>query len=202
MAVRVAQVVAITIYLVCAIAAVAYLGWSRLWLVPILAPALYYLFTLPDMGYKKPPLPTGPPYAPAVRWQAKVDARVAELQTGPEYRRKYIEQVRRGIPYPDERIEYLENPGMLVMCAHLRPAEGAMRAAGLKVDFPRAGVLWVEAIFQEKALRQQIALPPCVSFIGIEGSDNHAPPMKAIRCAECEQQIEEYNIGPAWPASG
>jgi len=58
---RVAQLVAVTLWIVAGIVTVAYWELSVFWLIPLLAPAIYYLFSLPQLEDSLPPIP--PPVA-------------------------------------------------------------------------------------------------------------------------------------------
>jgi len=74
MFVRILQVVAVILYIFGAIGGVAYLGGSMLWLVPLLAPALYFVFTLPDIARSLPPTP---------QHRDQNESRIQELKNGP-----------------------------------------------------------------------------------------------------------------------
>lgn len=199
MFVRVLQLIAVTCYIVGAIGFVAYNGWGFFWLVPFVAPAVYFIFSLPDLSQ--------PPPAPVVHPKVVRDyeiARIAELKSGPPHRnkQKYIDAISRGIPYSNERIDYLEFPDLLVLCEHLRPLEAAMRAARLPMDNHRPGIVAVDCILQVPRIQRHLHLDPCVSFTLGPPPDNHAPPIQVANCTRCGHSIEETLFGVAWPADG
>jgi hypothetical protein len=201
MFVRVLQVIAVTLYIVGAIAAVAYLGGSFYWLVPLLAPAIYCIFTFEDL---RPPARAHlsvPPQPRSTVFRARIDVRIEELKNGPPHRNqdKYIDAVSRGIPYSDERIDYLEFPDLLVLCDHLRPLEAAMRAARLPMENHRPGFVEVSCVMQVPRIRKQVPLDGCVEFTLEPGPDNHAPDIHVARCTRCGHSIEESLYGGPWP---
>lgn len=194
MFVRVLQIFAVILYIFGAIGAVAYNELSFLWLAPALAPAIYFIFTLPDIS-SRPSLPSQPPD------RSYINVRIEELKSGPPHRNKtqYIDSVSRGIPYSNERIDYLEFSDRLVLCAHLRPLEAAMRAARLPMDNPRPGLVAVSCLMQVPRIQRHLHLDPCVVFTTAEGPDNHAPPIQVAHCTRCGQSIEETLVGGPWP---
>lgn len=196
MFVRALQVIAVTLYIVVAIGTVAYNGLAFYWLVPVLAPAIYFIFTLPDISAS--PRSYLPP--PSVD-RTYVNARIEELKSGPPHRNKtqYIDSISRGIPYSNERIDYFELTDLLVLCEHLRPLEAAMRAARLPMDNYRPGLVTVGCIMQVPRIQQYFHLDPCVVFTLGPPPDNHAPPIQVVNCTRCGQAIEETLIGGPWP---
>lgn len=195
------QVIAVTVYIVVAIAAVAYLGLSPFWLALPLAPAIYFLFTLSPIAPAR--LPPPPPFVPSPEQQAKIDVRLRELKNGPPHRRKprYLDGVRHGVPFPDHRIDYLEFPDTVVLCEHLRPLEAAMRAANLPMDHAMAGYVEVQCIMQVALIRQRIPLADCVDFSSIAGPHPHGPSVQIATCTRCRHAIEEGVCGGPWPAA-
>jgi hypothetical protein len=196
---RLLQVIAVTMYILVAIGVLAYLGLSPIWLVFLLAPAIYFLFSLkPIPPARMPPLP---PFVPSSEQQAKIDARLRELESGPPHRNKprYLDAARVGVLYPDERIDYLELPDKLVLCEHLRPLEAAMRAANVPMDLTAAGHVEVQCIMQEALIRQRIPLADCVRFSSIAGHHDHR--VQIASCTFCRQVIEEGICGGPWPAA-
>ena len=199
MFVRVLQIIAATLYIVAAIGTVAYNELSFFWLAPVLAPAIYFIFTLPNIS-----VPSGPYLPPQPIDRTYINVRIEELKSGPPHRNKtqYIDSVSRGIPYSNERIDYLEFPDRLVLCEPLRPIEAAMRAARLPMDNPRPGQVEVGALLRKKPIEAHFHPDPCVVFGLGPGVDNHAPDINVIRCTLCGHSIEEngYNNTP-WPAA-
>ncbi len=197
MFVRVLQVVAVILYIFAAIGAVAYNGLAFFWLVPVLAPAIYFIFTLPDIS-----VPSGPYLPPHPVDRTYINVRIEELKSGPPHRNKtqYIDSVSRGIPYSNERIDYLEFPDRLVLCEHLRPIEAAMRAARLSMDNPRPDLVTVNCILQVPRIQRHLHLDPCVVFTLGPPPDNHAPPIQVVNCTRCGHSIEETLFGTAWPS--
>ena len=102
MFVRVVQVLGLTLYIFAAIGGVSYMAWSLFWLVPLHAPAIYIIFNLPEVS--GPPIPVSS--LPA-DWRKDIEIRIEELKNGPSHRNKvqYIDNVSRGIPYSDDRID-------------------------------------------------------------------------------------------------
>jgi hypothetical protein len=193
--VRVLQVFAVTIYIFLAIGSTAYFGLSFFWLVPLLAPALYFIFHLPDIS------PSYAPYEPHPGYREGIEARIEQLKNGPPHRNKiqYIDNVSRGIPYSDERIDYIEFPDRLVLCEHLQPVESAMRAAALPMDHIGKRLVAVNCRLQTGRIARRFRLPACVEFGTGPGPDNHAPDVQVIRCRQCGDQIEETLFGGPWP---
>ena len=198
MFVRWLQVIAVTVYIFAAIAAVAYFGLSFFWLIPLLAPALYVVFTFKDLT---PSQPSHGYFLSNPQYRAKLDARIQELKNGPPHRNKtrYIDAVSRGIPYSDDRIDYLEFPEKLVLCQHLRPLEAAMRAASLPMDNTAPGQVEVQCIMQESLIRQQLQLADFVEFSSIAGPHPHGPSVQVAACSLCRHAIEEGIYGAPWP---
>jgi hypothetical protein len=203
MLLRYLQVIAVTVYIFAAIGCVAYLGLSFFWLAPVLAPAIYYVFSLPDISPRpRVPVTLSPaPVSPV--WQARTEARIAQLKSGPAHRNKtqYIDSVSRGIPYSDERIDYLEFPDRLVLCDHLRPLEAAMRAAKLPMENYRPGFVEVSCIMRVPVLQKRLPLDPCVDYVIEPGPDNHAPDINVARCSRCNHAIAESLYGGPWPTN-
>jgi len=199
---RVLQVIAVTVYIFAAIGGTAYLGLSIFWLIPLLAPALYFIFTLPDVtppgkGFPAPPSGLNPVY------RHEIEARIAELKSGPPHRNqtRYIDNVSRGIPYSDERIDYLELPDTLVLCDHLRPLEHAMRAERIPMDHIAPRLVAVNCHLQTGRIAKRYRLAECVEFATGPGPDNHAPAVQLIRCRLCGDRLEETLYGGPWPAA-
>ena len=195
------QVLAVTVYIVVAIGCVAYLGLSVLWLAPLVAPALYYVYRFEDLTLPQATVVYPLPAEPAVDWQMRIDQRLEELKNGPAHRNKpkYIDAISRGIPYSDERIDYLEFPDRLVLCEHLRPLEAAMRAAKLPMDNYRPGDVEVSCIMNVARIQKRLSLADCVRFTLAPGPDNHAPDITVVRCLRCDHSIGESLYGGPWP---
>jgi hypothetical protein len=187
MAVRVLQVVAVTLWIVGSIAGVAYAG-GPIWAAVLLCvPAVWWTFTWRDLTYQRTTAARVPPHARAAEWQARIDARVAELRAGPAHRRKYIEKAERyGILYSDEQIDYMEDAGRLVSCEHLRPFEAALRARGAKMEWPRAGL-----VLSGLRFRKEWPVAGCVVWEDAPGPDVHAPNVWRVRCTVCGDAVEE-----------
>jgi hypothetical protein len=193
------QVIAVIVYIFAAIGAVAYLGLSFFWLIPLLGPAIYFIFTFKDLT---PSQPSHGYFISNPQYRAKLDARIEELKNGPPHRNKpqYIDAVRRGISFSDDRIDYLEFPEKLVLCEHLRPLEAAMRAANLPMDHNAPGQIEAQCIMQVALIRQQIPLADCVQFSSIAGPHAHGPSVQIASCSLCQHVIEEGICGAPWPA--
>jgi len=190
-------------YVFAAIGGVVYLDLSKFWLIPILAPVIYFIFTLDDLPLLKP-VPVQPQRQIPPEWRAKIDQRIEELKNGPPHRNqtRYIDSVSRGIPYSDERIDYLEFPEKLVLCEHLRPLEAVMRAAKLPMDYYGGKMVEVQCEMQVKIIRERYEFDECVEFGQASGVDNHAPMINVIRCKCCGDSIEEQGMyGGRWPES-
>jgi len=200
--IRLLVVFGAVIYIFAAIGSVAYLEASMFWLIPVLGPAIYFIFKLPDIT----PAPTGArpvaPYMPSPDVRARINARIEELQNGPPHRHKtqYIDSVSRGIPYSNERIDYLEFPRKLVLCEHLRPLESVMRAEKLHMEHIGEKRVEVRCILWQDAIRERYPLEDCVEFKQGPGVDNHAPSINIIHCKNCGDSIEEEGLyGARWP---
>lgn len=201
---RLLAVLGSVVYVFAAIGGVVYLGGSVFWLIPLLAPVLYFIFTLPDLpglrGVQLRPYVQTPVSS---AYRAKIEARIEELKKGAPHRNqtRYIDAVSRGIPYSDERIDYLEFTDKLVLCDHLRPLEGVMRASRLPMDNCRKGMVEVQCILRVQAIRERFNFAECVEFGQGPGVDNHAPAINVIRCKRCGDSIEEDGMyGGPWPA--
>ncbi len=192
---RVLQVIAVTVYIVAAIAAVAYWGGAFYWLVPLLAPALYYLFTFKDLTPPGPSAANPPPYRRSPAEQDRIDARIEELKNGPPHRNKtqYIDSIRRGIPYSDDQIDYLELPDRLVLCEHLRPVEAAARAARIPMDNPRPKLVMIGVHLRWPEVREKYNLPGYIRLEILPGGNPHAPPVHALVCSTCGDSLEEFH---------
>jgi hypothetical protein len=202
-AVRLLTVLGSVLYIFAGIGAVAYLGVSMFWLIPVLAPALYFIFMLPDLPGLRA-VPQSAPTPVSAEWRAKIEARIEELKKGPPHRNKpqYIDAISRGIPYSDERIDYLEFTDRLVLCEHLRPLEAVMRASRLPMENYRKGMVEVQCILQVSEIQQRYNFANCVEFGQGPGTDNHAPPVNVIHCKRCGDSIEENGMyGRPWPES-
>lgn len=200
---RVLQLVAVTVYMVGMIAAVAYYGGSFFWLVPLLAPAIWFIFRLPDLSYTAPALPPRQPRPePSAVYRASIAARIAQVKAVPHRNKtQYIDAISRGIPYSDDRIDYLEFPDRLVLCEHLRPLESAMRAARVPMDHVSRKTVVATANLRTDRIQRYFPLDPCVQFGLGPGPDNHAPDVVVIQCKTCLDSIEEQGLyGSAWPA--
>jgi hypothetical protein len=196
MFVRVLQVIAVTLYIFVAIGTVAYNGLAFYWLVPVLAPAIYFIFTLPDISAHPRPYVPPPPVD-----RTQINARIEELKSGPPHRNKtqYIDSISRGIPYSNERIDYFELTDLLVLCEHLRPLEAAMRAARLPMDNYRPGLVAVGCMMQLPRIQRHFHLAPCVVFTLGPPPDRHESGVNVIQCTRCGQAIEETLVGGPWP---
>lgn len=198
---RLLAVLGSVVYVFVAIGVVAYFGVSHLWLAPLLAPAIYFIFRLPDIA-ALPPVPPQKPAPISAEWQAKIDARLGELKAGPPHRNqaRFVDAISRGIPYSDDRIDYQVLPDRLVLCEHLRPLEAAMRASGIPMDHHAKRIVEVQCLLHVERIRQRYSLADCVEFGLGAGVDNHAPPINVIRCKRCGDSIEEQGMfGGPWP---
>jgi hypothetical protein len=120
-------------------------------------------------------------------WQARIEARVAELRAGPAHRRKYIQTAERfGILYSDEQIDYMEDAGRLVCCEHLRPVEAAHRARGVRMEWPGKGL-----VVTGLQLRRGMELPEHVVMEDVPGPDERGPTLLGLRCTLCGDRMEE-----------
>ncbi|HEU0120836.1 MAG TPA: hypothetical protein VFQ91_09950 [Bryobacteraceae bacterium] len=211
MGLRVLQLCAVTLYLVGAIGAVAYFGYSPFWLIPVLAPALYYLFTLPEVpGYgakvhqkriKKRVLElkkdaSNVVFVPLVeRGYLISDAeiaqrkrRIAELEAVP-HRRKYIPRIIAGENISDDEIDYREDPSKLRLCLHLQPLEQALRASGASLrPYPGAAVFSASPI-EWPAFRERFALPETIIYEQVPG-DRFGPDTQRLTCTLCSSWLE------------
>lgn len=204
MAKRVLQVIAVTLYLVGAIAGTAFLGLPVWWLAPLCAPAVWYVLTLPDLPGKPVP-PHAHVRSPEqeqryAAWQAGIEKRVAELEAGPAYRRKYIDAVRSGVPFSDERIDYREDPSRLALCEHLRPLEAWLRGQGIALDFKSHGTVEaLEVQFNRQGIRAMFPLPPEVTDCETAGPERYGPDILGFECKQCRCGLLEAWTGSVWP---
>jgi hypothetical protein len=187
MAVRVLQVIAVTLWIVGSIAGVAYAG-GPFWAAALLCvPAVWWTFTWRDLTYRAPAIPAGVTRMREAEWQARIEARVAELRAGPAHRRKYIQTAERfGILYSDEQIDYMEDAGRLVCCEHLRPVEAAHRARGVRMEWPGKGL-----VVTGLQLRRGMELPEHVVMEDVPGPDERGPTLLGLRCTLCGDRMEE-----------
>lgn len=196
--------IAVTLYLVVVIAGTAYFGLSPWWLAPLCAPAVWYTLRLPALPER--------PVPPHLRrrmpeeerrhaeWQAGIERRVAELEQGPAYRRRYIEAVRRGVPFSDERIDYREDPSRLVLCEHLRPLEAWLRGQGIALDLTSPGTVEALAVqFNRQGIRAMFPVAPEVTDCEFEGPERHGPSILGFECKQCRCGLLEAWTGSVWP---
>lgn len=229
MAWRVLQVTAVAVYIVCAIAGVAYLGRSVVWTLLLIAPAVYYLLRLPEVpGYGEARHqrermrlrmererriearvaelagdPANAPFLPLIRSgrllnDAHIAARrkrIAELQAVP-HRAKYAQKVVEGADLTDAQIDYLEDPGMLRLCEHLRGVEAALKRDGVAVSLVQPLV----ACAPVRLRRDGLALADCVEYVQVPG-DRFGPDEAYLQCRACGSRLEEAGHGPVWPAA-
>lgn len=187
MAIRVLQMIAVTLWIVGSIAGVAYAG-GPVWAAAVLCvPAVWWMLSWRDLGYRKTTAVNPPRHPRSAEWQARIDARVAELRAGPGYRRKYIEKAERyGILYSDEQIDYMEDAGRVASCEHLRPLEASLRAKGAWMEWPRKGL-----VLSGLRLKKEWPVAGCVVWETAPGPDVHAPDVWRVRCTVCGDAIEE-----------
>jgi hypothetical protein len=190
----------VTVYIFAAIGCTAYFGLSMLLLIPLLGPALYFVFTLPDISQSARGF-QATPWQPPPGYRESIEARIEALKKGPPHRNKaqYIDNISRGIPYSDDRIDYIEFPDRLVLCEHLRPVEEAMRAARLPMDHIGSRLVAANCHLQTGRIARRYRLADCVAFGTGPGPDNHAPDVQVIHCRQCGDRIEETLYGGPWP---
>jgi hypothetical protein len=135
----------------------------------------------------------------AARVAAEHAARLARLAVDP-VRAKYAEDMERGEYWSDEQIEYDLDRAARTTCGHLRPIEGAMREAGLKVKWWVAGHVTCECVVNETALDLPTGGP--VTFdasIEMGGRAYEDAPVAAFQCGACKSSIRVHNEHNAWP---
>jgi hypothetical protein len=135
----------------------------------------------------------------AARVAAEHKARLARLAADP-VKAKYAADMERGEYWSDEGIAYDLDREARATCEHLRPIEGAMREAGLKVRWWVEGHASCECIVNEAALNLPAGGP--VTFnasIEMGGRAYEDAPVAEFRCGACNSSIRVHNQHDAWP---
>jgi hypothetical protein len=132
-------------------------------------------------------------------------ARLFGIPIGPRMRRRYrpsgIPQPslptppHRQPPTPQQRLDYTNDPSILITCPHLRPIERAMRA--MRIDMSPMAQTVVKAtcrVHQPSLLRQFDPLPP-VSYMEyfLEERATEDTPIAHLLCSICESRIDTYH---------
>ncbi len=129
---------------------------------------------------------------------ARWNARLAELQAVP-HRRRYGEDLLRGIEYSDAQIDYLESPEQLITCEHLRGVERALKAAGQRPlpIAPRRVAVGCQLAFA--ALRERFQLPVGVEAIDVMVNPRDDEYDHRLHCSACGSDIVGQAHGVHWP---
>jgi hypothetical protein len=103
--------------------------------------------------------------------------------------------VLQGLRWSDAQLAYFDDPAARITCAHLQPVENALRAAGRRCWPQGPAEVGTEAALRFAALREQLALAPCVRE-SYEDDHPHAPPREYLRCTLCRSAIESGSGAP------
>lgn len=129
---------------------------------------------------------------------ARWNARLADLDAVP-HRRRYREELLRGVEYSDEQIDYLESPEQLITCEHLRGVERALKEAGLRPlpSAPRRVAVGCQLAFS--ALRERFQLPVGVEAIDVMVNPRDDEYDHRLHCPACGSDIAGQAHGVPWP---
>jgi hypothetical protein len=170
--------------------------------------ALYHLATRPE-GLTLPDL--NPPWSPVALVQ-EASARHAAAEQGQQHiarlaadprRKKYIPLIERGEYWPDERIDYDLDPTHTATCAHLRPIERAMRAAGICVALHSGATVNADCVVDADRTRQDFNPGATTGYREFEHYDRspEAQLVGQIWCTACNSSIDTVHPQTASPGT-
>jgi hypothetical protein len=132
--------------------------------------------------------------------EARLLRRRKQLGSDPSLQ-KYVEDLDRGVILTDEQIAYMENPSARASCPDLRPIEGLLKQARVKMyPFTGANSLTADCRLDEGALRK------LVDFGQVKYSeyfDEREGYQAYLNCEKCRYTIWVRHAelgGPVFPA--
>lgn len=118
------------------------------------------------------------------------------------WRRPFAERTLHGEFRTDDEIDYLLDPGVHRTCEHLRPIEGALRAArvacrGIPGPHGATPLVATDATLDEPTLRARFDLPAFVEW-QVTPPEPHEAGGERLVCTRCTSSIENGR-GPLFP---
>jgi hypothetical protein len=138
-------------------------------------------------------------------WPSKDMARrrkwIAEMAADPR-RRRYAEMIEAGDSFwTPERVQYDLDPQATATCAHLKPVESAMRAAGVEVRMSGVNSVYAKCLVDGEALARQFVLPEGTGYQELQTFDRGGEDFSAlVTCESCRSYI--WVLHPKLAAAG
>lgn len=128
--------------------------------------------------------------------------RLARLAADPR-RSRYVALIGKGETWTDAQIDYDLDPSATVTCAHLKPIERAIRAAGIRVKRWAGADVGADCTIDQAALKRRFAPPVCVRYEEPPPYDRATEdsPVALLRCASCRSSIIAWHPSTAEPGS-